>query len=690
MSEKLKQIRAVRTIVLRAVLLAVLCAGTLSGLAISTPARAATCVLANGDFEAAQLTPWYVQGNTAAGSSGSLTADAGNASIKSAKVSVNAPGTYEWDVQLVHENVQMVVGKRYTLSFWSKAAAARPASITLQQFDPPFAIMVQQAFTIGTGWQRYDYEFDYPYTAVTTSPSFRVNVGGNATAAWFDSISLCESDTQPPPPTPQPVSANCKVINGDFESGSFNPWSFAATAPAAAALSADAGARSATAAKIAISAAGASADAIALSQGGLALPGGWSSLSFYARSTVGQSIDVAVESNGGVLWQTDARLPDPAVDLAFKHYFFVFQTPASANATLRFKLGRNTGNVWIDAAHVCAAPPKFLDEFSGSALDTGKWTHCVAFSGNCAIDDAYNLVEWYKPANISVSSGTAKLAFIRETGTVCINCSFGAGYSVTRNFAGSYIQTSNSFVTTYGYAEARIKLPRSGGLWPAWWTLPAKSTDGNIFWPPEIDFLEYFSSQPRESVHTLHYNTATQVNTTDGNQYLHPADLSADFHTFSANWTPQEVIWYVDGMEVFRSAAYQVNTPMYFILSVASGNLSGPPAADLSQAVTEVDYVRVFNNGEAFAFDGGVVQPTPTPGPTQAGATSTPQAGATPTARPGATATPRPGASATVAPQPTVTRTPRPPPTTITPGPSPTADPRLTRRTFLPVTLQID
>lgn len=641
----------------RAVLLAVLCAGTLTGLAGSSPARAATCVLANGDFEASQFAPWYAQGRDTVGATATLTADGGNGSAKSAKITIGSAGNYEWDVQLVHENVQMAIGKRYTLSFWARAASARPASVMLQQFDPPFAAMWQQAFAIGTGWQRYDYTFDYPHTAVTSTPSFRINLGANGTTAWFDSISLCESDAQPPPPTPQPVSANCKVSNGDFETGAFAPWNFAAIAPAAASLSADAGARSASAAKITINAAGAGADAIAFSQGGFALPGGWSSLSFYARSTVGQSLNVALESNSGVLWQTDARLPDPAVDQAFKHYFFVFQTPAAANATLRFKLGRNTGSVWIDAVHVCAAPPKFIDEFGGSALDSGKWTQCVAYSGNCAIDDAYNLVEWYKPGNVSVSSGTARLAFIRETGTVCINCSFGAGYNVTRNFAGSYIQTSNTFVTTYGYAEARIKLPRSGGLWPAWWTLPAKSQDGNIFWPPEIDFLEYFTNQPRESVHTLHFNTATQINATDGNQYLHPAELSADFHTYSANWTPQEVIWYVDGMEVFRSSAYQVHTPMYFILSVGSGNLSGPPAADLSQAVTEVDYVRVFNNGEAFAFDGGAVQATPTAGPTL---------------------------------RPTSTRTPRPPPATITPGPSPTADPRLTRRTFLPVTLQLD
>ncbi len=222
-----------------------MCLSVLTGVigASAAPARAGVCTLVNGGFETAPLSPWVLQTN--GGAIASLSTDAGQAGAQSAKITIGEAGVFDWDVQLVQEGASLIPGKRYTLAFWSKAQAARSASAALQQVDAPYNTLAHQLFQIGTNWQRYSAEFVYPLTALTASPAFRINIGSNGATVWFDSISLCESDTQGPPPTPQPVSASCEVINGDFESGTFSPWVFQTTAPANAMLSAVAGARAA-------------------------------------------------------------------------------------------------------------------------------------------------------------------------------------------------------------------------------------------------------------------------------------------------------------------------------------------------------------------------------------------------------------------------------------------------------------
>lgn len=55
---------------------------------------------------------------------------------------------------------------------------------------------------------------------------------------------------------------------------------------------------------------------------------------------------------------------------------------------------------------------------------------------------------------------------------------------------------------TYGYFEARMKLPRGKGTWPAFWLMPEK---GDI-WPDdgEIDIMEEVGYRPNWVVSTIH------------------------------------------------------------------------------------------------------------------------------------------------------------------------------------------
>lgn len=627
-------------------------------------ATAATCLLSNGDFEAASLSPWiYQNGN---GSQATFGTDTGYNSAKSVFVSIQNPGPNWWDISLGQKDFTMAPGRRYTLTFWARASQTRTFDVTLQKWEQPFTEIWKKNYSITTSWQKFEVEIDYPSSAVTTTPALWFQLGQRAGSVWIDAVSLCETASQPPPPTPQVVAQSCRVANGNFETGSFSPWAFQTSAPAQATLETDAGANGATSARINISQNSANAPDIRFSQSGMTTSNGqWMALQFFAKSSRGQTIQVSLESDdGAVIWTRDIPLPDPAQDAAFKHFFFTFQTVASNNATLKFNLGKNLGSVWIDAVFLCNAPQKFADEFGGNVVDGSKWRHCRAYTEQCAETLFPGLLSWYKPSNAVVSNGTLKMNVTKETGTVCLDCKFGGQTYITRDYASVYLQSNETFATEYGYLEARMKMPKTRGLWFAMWLLPHIPLGGQAKWPPEIDVLEFYPHQPNLSWHTIHFSTATEFNVGVGSQYQHPFNLGDDFHVYSANWTPNEIIWYVDGMETFRTSREKINGNMYLVLSVeVGGPLAGAVDSSLPDPVTEVDYYRVFSNADAFGFGSSPTQPTSTPAP---GATSTPIPTLTPTRRP-----------TRIVP-------------TITPGPSPTIDPRLKVKTFLPALLDED
>ena len=132
-----------------------------------------------------------------------------------------------------------------------------------------------------------------------------------------------------------------------------------------------------------------------------------------------------------------------------------------------------------------------------------------------------------------------------------------------------------SFATTYGYFEARIRMPAGQGLWPAFWLL-----DENLQWPPEIDILEFVDvdgGQPstlqmhtHDSNTTYAYGAATQV-----------PNVSWDFHVYAVDWEPDTITWYFDGVQQAQTTtAPDLNQPMYILLNLAvggTGSWPGPP-----------------------------------------------------------------------------------------------------------------
>lgn len=163
------------------------------------------------------------------------------------------------------------------------------------------------------------------------------------------------------------------------------------------------------------------------------------------------------------------------------------------------------------------------------------------------------------------------------------------------------MNTSDSW--TYGYFEARLKLPVGKGTWPAFWMLPKNFTT----WPDdgEIDIMEEVGARPNwvaSSIHCAAYNHAAGTQKT-AEKYISTAE--SEFHVYAVEWTEDAIKGFIDGDVYFTfnndhsgdTDKWPFNKPFYLKLNLAwGGDWGGYLGIDESALPTtyEVDYVRVF------------------------------------------------------------------------------------------------
>jgi beta-glucanase (GH16 family) len=247
------------------------------------------------------------------------------------------------------------------------------------------------------------------------------------------------------------------------------------------------------------------------------------------------------------------------------------------------------------------SPPKgwvltWSDEFAGSngsAPDAAKWVRETGGNGW-----GNNELEYYttRPENSFQKDGNLVITVLKET--------FTGSDNVTREYTSARLKTAGRFTQAYGRFEARIKVPKGQGIWPAFWLL-GDNID-TVGWPTcgEIDIMENIGSEPKRvhgSMHGPGYSGATPLTAI----YTLPSGSFADdFHVFAVEWEPTTVRFYVDGNlyltegpgSLPAGTRWVFDHPFFIVLNVAvGGNFPGNPDASSTYPQTMlVDYVRVY------------------------------------------------------------------------------------------------
>lgn len=163
------------------------------------------------------------------------------------------------------------------------------------------------------------------------------------------------------------------------------------------------------------------------------------------------------------------------------------------------------------------------------------------------------------------------------------------------------ISTEGKFMTTYGYFEARVYLPRERGIWAAFWLqspTKGREIDNVADSGAEIDIFEYLGNKRRKVQHALHWNGYDKEHLQSRSKVLRNRQLRNGWHTFGLLWTENEYVFYVNGEETWRTSEAISQRSQYIILSVEIGEWAGKVRKANLPTDFVVDYVRVYKPKE--------------------------------------------------------------------------------------------
>lgn len=203
--------------------------------------------------------------------------------------------------------------------------------------------------------------------------------------------------------------------------------------------------------------------------------------------------------------------------------------------------------------------------------------------------DTLNTAVWIHHYNFGTLENTWAMDHATVSGSIL---SLTATRTSPGVWVSALIDTKTTFFQKYGLFEARIKIPKGRGLWPAFWGY----YDANS---AEIDTMEICANPIGErsgNDASLDHTTIHWSSGSLGNG-ARLTDLSLAYHVYAHEWRSDHVAFFVDGVEVWRytNTANIPAVPLPLILNLAvGGSWCGPSDATTpSPAVMLVDWVRV-------------------------------------------------------------------------------------------------
>ncbi|WP_295122521.1 glycoside hydrolase family 16 protein [uncultured Chitinophaga sp.] len=243
------------------------------------------------------------------------------------------------------------------------------------------------------------------------------------------------------------------------------------------------------------------------------------------------------------------------------------------------------------------------DEFNYTGLpDSSKWRYEIGHVRN--MEQQYYTVK--RKENIWVGKGVLTITGRKEPYR---NNRYRPGSTEWKlkdslaQYTSASINTEGKASWKYGRVEMKAKLPKGGGMWPAFWMLGINREQVN--WPlcGEIDIMEFVGNMPKDVYGTMHWaDTGTHKHASSGTKTF-DTTISDKFHIYAVEWNEKSIDVYFDDLKYFSFATEVAGKgddnafrkEFYLLLNLAMGaKWPGPIDDTVLPQTFKVDYVRVY------------------------------------------------------------------------------------------------
>mgnify|MGYP000223399487 FL=1 len=340
-----------------------------------------------------------------------------------------------------------------------------------------------------------------------------------------------------------------------------------------------------------------------------------------AQSSVADgAITYTITNPGNDLWHV--QLKQTVKLAAKKHYTLSYKVKSDVARTIETGVQGDEENNYISygaktqSLQAGKEESVSIDVYAEEGYDTATLYFSLGRkTGDTSIPDA---------SEVTISD----ISLVETTANMLPANAFGdnatAGTKVKKSYTSGRISTQNLKTFTYGRFEVKAKVPKGQGYLPAFWLM---ANDENVYgqWPRcgEIDCMEVMGQDTKKLYGTIHYgnpHAESQGTYTieDGKE-----SFSDGFHTFTCDWEPGKITWYVDGIKYHEESNWHSTTegqgtltypapfdqPFYIILNLAvGGSWVGNPneKTNFDNNPFVVDYVRVYQKD---SYDENVTRP---------------------------------------------------------------------------------
>jgi beta-glucanase (GH16 family) len=185
---------------------------------------------------------------------------------------------------------------------------------------------------------------------------------------------------------------------------------------------------------------------------------------------------------------------------------------------------------------------------------------------------------------------------------------FACPGGTTNDYTSGRLETSGKVEHTYGFWQARIKLPSTQGTFPAFWHLGNNTNNcGASPWPScgEVDTIENIGKEPSTSHSGIHGPGYT--NGLGCSYTLSSGVFDTDYHIFSVDWEVNSFTFYVDGnvcgsvtsANIPSGTTWIFNSPkqldILFDFAIGGVWAGNPDSTSVFPQHMVIDYVRIFD-----------------------------------------------------------------------------------------------